>query len=173
MITTAGTLNLNDVIIQNNYSFNFGIISTSPGAMVNVTDAQILHNACTQNSGLAVNASGAGIVINMNKGTIIDGNHGIFKVYSSAVLNIEDSMIPLAVLPMTGDVSVIWMLISLISGLGLAGVFLADRRKRIGRNQGFDMGLRLLETINKYMNEGLDKSEIIDRVENSFQSRTK
>ena len=47
-----------------------------------------------------------------------------------AVLNIEDSMIPLAVLPMTGDVSVIWMLLSLISGIGLAGVSLADRRKR-------------------------------------------
>lgn len=47
-----------------------------------------------------------------------------------AVLNIEDSMIPLAVLPMTGDVSVIWMLLSLISGLGLAGVSFADRKKR-------------------------------------------
>jgi len=93
MITTAGTLNLNDVIIQNNYSINFGIVSTTTaGATVNLTDAQILHNACTQNSGLAVNASGAGIVINMNEGTIIDGNHvggnhGIFKIYSGAVLN--------------------------------------------------------------------------------------
>ena len=47
-----------------------------------------------------------------------------------AVLNIEDAPIPLAVLPMTGDVSVIWMLISLISGLGLAGVSLADWKKR-------------------------------------------
>ena len=46
------------------------------------------------------------------------------------VLNIEDAPIPLAVLPMTGDVSVIWMLISLISGLGLAGVSLADWKKR-------------------------------------------
>jgi len=47
-----------------------------------------------------------------------------------AVLNIEDAPIPLAVLPMTGDVSVIWMLLSLISGLGLAGVSLADWKKR-------------------------------------------
>jgi len=47
-----------------------------------------------------------------------------------AVLNIEDAPIPLAVLPMTGDMSVIWMLISLISGLGLAGVSLADWKKK-------------------------------------------
>ncbi|MBQ6833740.1 MAG: Cys-Gln thioester bond-forming surface protein [Lachnospiraceae bacterium] len=46
------------------------------------------------------------------------------------VLSIEDAPIPLAVLPMTGDVSVIWMLLSLISGLGLAGVSLADWKKR-------------------------------------------
>ncbi|MBQ6833732.1 MAG: Cna B-type domain-containing protein [Lachnospiraceae bacterium] len=49
---------------------------------------------------------------------------------SDGVLNIEDEQVPLAVLPMTGDVSVIWMLISLISGLGLAGVSFADRKKR-------------------------------------------
>ena len=40
--------------------------------------------------------------------------------------------------------------------------------KRIGRNQGFDMGLRMLKTIKKHMNEGLGKSEIIDRVEKQF-----
>ncbi|MBQ6833731.1 MAG: Cys-Gln thioester bond-forming surface protein [Lachnospiraceae bacterium] len=48
---------------------------------------------------------------------------------SDGVLNIEDDPVPLAVLPMTGDVSAIWMLISLISGLGLAGLSLADRKK--------------------------------------------
>ena len=49
---------------------------------------------------------------------------------NGAFFNIEDNQIPLAVLPMTGDVSVIWMLISLISGLGLAGVSFTDRKKR-------------------------------------------
>jgi len=60
----------------------------------------------------------------------IEISDGAVPLSDGAVLNIEDAPIPLAVLPMTGDVSVIWMLISLISGLGLAGVSFADWKKR-------------------------------------------
>ena len=59
----------------------------------------------------------------------IEISDGDIPLSDGTVLNIEDAPIPLAVLPMTGDVSVIWMLISLISGLGLAGLSLADRKK--------------------------------------------
>ena len=94
MITTSGTLNLNNVSIKNHYSTNgSGIVSASKGAKVVLDGAQITHNASTSGSGLVVNAS-AGvwsredelITVVMNDGTIIDGNHvggnhGIFKIY--------------------------------------------------------------------------------------------
>ncbi|MBQ8893262.1 MAG: hypothetical protein IJ043_02500, partial [Clostridia bacterium] len=94
MITTSGTVNLNDVSIKNHYSTNgSGIVSASKGAVVTLTGAQITHNASTSGSGLVVNAS-AGvwsheeelITVTMNEGTVIDGNHvggnhGVFKIY--------------------------------------------------------------------------------------------
>ena len=44
--------------------------------------------------------------------------------------SIPDEEIPLAVLPMTGDASVIWLFLSMISGFGLAGLTLVDKRKK-------------------------------------------
>jgi len=92
--TTGGTVNLNDVTIQNNYSTNSGVVSVGANSTVNLTGAKITHCANITNSGLAVNASGAGIQVNMNDGTVIDGNHvggnhGIFKIYSGAVLTMN------------------------------------------------------------------------------------
>ncbi len=43
---------------------------------------------------------------------------------------IEDSMVPLAVLPATGDHSLLWMFMSFLSGLSLAGASLVDKMKR-------------------------------------------
>ena len=39
-------------------------------------------------------------------------------------------MIPLGVLPATGDLSVIWFAISILSALGLAGTSMIERKKR-------------------------------------------
>jgi len=44
--------------------------------------------------------------------------------------SIPDEEIPLAVLPMTGDASVIWLFLSMISGFGLAGLTIVDKRKK-------------------------------------------
>jgi len=46
------------------------------------------------------------------------------------IINIQDPEIPLAVLPMTGDVSVFWLFLSAISGLGLAGLTFSDKKKK-------------------------------------------
>lgn len=46
------------------------------------------------------------------------------------IIDIQDPEIPLAVLPMTGDVSVFWLFLSALSGLGLAGLTFSDRKKK-------------------------------------------
>ncbi len=43
---------------------------------------------------------------------------------------IEDTMVPLAVLPETGDHSLLWMLMSFLSGLSLAGASLVNKMKK-------------------------------------------
>ena len=43
---------------------------------------------------------------------------------------IEDDMVPLAVLPATGDHSLLWMFMSFLSGLSLAGASLVDKMKK-------------------------------------------
>ena len=87
--TTGGTINLNNVTIQNNYSVNSGIISAGANSTINLTGAKIHHVACEQNSGVVANVSGANILVTINEGTVIDGNHvggnhGLFKIYSGA-----------------------------------------------------------------------------------------
>ena len=92
--TTGGTVNLNNVTIQNNYSVSSGIVSVGEGSTVTLTGAKITHVAATQGSGVVVNASGANINVTMNEGTVIDGNHvggnhGIFKIYSGTVFTMN------------------------------------------------------------------------------------
>lgn len=90
----GGTVNLNDVTIQNNYSTNIGIVNAAQYTETNLNGAKITHVAATQSSGVVVRASGAGIKVNMNEGTIIDGNHvggnhGIFMIYSGTVFTMN------------------------------------------------------------------------------------
>ena len=87
--TTGGTINLNNVTIQNNYSVNSGIISAGANSTINLTGAKIHNVACEQNSGVVANVSGANILVTINEGTVINGNHvggnhGLFKIYSGA-----------------------------------------------------------------------------------------
>ena len=95
MITTnGGTVNLNDVTIQNNYAVSSGIVSVGANSTVTLSGAKINHVAGTQASGVVVNASGANINVIVNEGTVIDGNHvggnhGIFKIYEGAVLTMN------------------------------------------------------------------------------------
>ncbi len=90
----GGTVNLNNVTVQNNYSINSGIVSAAQYTETNLNGAKISHVAGTQTSGVVVNASGAGIKVNMNGDTVIDGNHvggnhGIFKIYSGTVFTMN------------------------------------------------------------------------------------
>ena len=92
--TTGGTVNLNDVTIQNNYSVSSGIVSAGANSTITLTGAKISHVAATQGNGVVANVSGANINVTVNEGTVIDGNHvggnhGIFKIYSGAVLTMN------------------------------------------------------------------------------------
>ena len=96
-VTGAGTVNLNDVTIQNNYTPKSGLVNTSAGTVVNLEGAKILHCASVEGSGTVLNASGK-ITINIEDGTLIDGNHvggnhGLFRVYSGAVVNMSGGAI--------------------------------------------------------------------------------
>lgn len=92
--TTGGTVNLNNVTIQNNYSTNSGVVSAGANSTITLTGAKITHIASTANSGVVANVSGANINVTVNDGTVIDGNHtggnhGMFKVYSGATLTMN------------------------------------------------------------------------------------
>ena len=92
--TTGGTVNLNAVTIQNNYSANSGVVSAGANSTITLTGATIKHIASTQGNGIVANASGANIRVVVNDGTVIDGNHvggnhGVFKIYSGAVLTMN------------------------------------------------------------------------------------
>ncbi|MBQ7230946.1 MAG: hypothetical protein IJX04_08645 [Oscillospiraceae bacterium] len=94
MIVNNGTVNLNDVTIQNNYSVSSGVVTTGVNSTTNLTGATIKHVAASQGNGVVVKASGAGINVNINEGTVIDGNHvggnhGLFMVYSGATLTMN------------------------------------------------------------------------------------
>ena len=94
MITTSGTVNLNNVTVQNNYSTDYGVVSAGKNSTVNLAGATITHIASIANSGVAVNASGAGINVTMEEGTVIEGNHtggnhGMFKVYSGTTFTMN------------------------------------------------------------------------------------
>ena len=98
VFSVTGTLNLNDVTIQNHYSTSVGLVVPVNGARVNLTGARILHCANSKNSGLIVSASAADIYITINEGTLIDGNfagnnHGLFRLYSGAVLTMNGGTI--------------------------------------------------------------------------------
>ncbi len=94
MITTqGGSINLNEVTIQNNYSKDKGVVLVGGATEVNLDGATLAHLAATHGSGLIVFSEKAGTVINVYDGTVIDGNHvggnyGLFKVYSGTTLNI-------------------------------------------------------------------------------------
>ncbi len=94
MFVVNGALHLNDVTVQNNYSINSGVVLANANSSVELSGATIRHVAAVQGGGVAVNASGAGIRVTMNEGTVIDGNHvgsnhGIFKIYSGAVFTMN------------------------------------------------------------------------------------
>ncbi len=96
MITVAGgTVNLNDVTVQNNYGISTGVVkATAANSTVNLNGAQIKHIAATQGNGVAVLSEHSGNKVTMNEGTVIDGNHvggnhGIFKVYSGTVFTMN------------------------------------------------------------------------------------
>ena len=95
MITTdGGTVNLNSVTVKNNYSVSYGVVSAGEGSAVTLTGARITHVAATQSGGVIVNVSGANINVTVNEGTVIDGNHvgsnhGLFKIYSGAVMTMN------------------------------------------------------------------------------------
>ena len=99
MITVGNnaTLNLKNVTIQNNYTPKSGLVNTSAGATVNLEGAQIKHCASVEGSGTVVNASGK-ITVNVKDSTLLDGNHvggnhGLFRVYSGAVVNMSGGTI--------------------------------------------------------------------------------
>lgn len=94
--TDGGTVNLYEVTIQNNYSKNKGVVNVASNAkgapVINLDGATLVHLATTHGSGLIVSNDKAGTVINMYDGTVIDGNHvggnhGLFRLYSGATLN--------------------------------------------------------------------------------------
>ena len=92
--TTGGTINFNNVTVQNNYSVNSGVVSAGANSTITFTGTKITHVAATQASGVVANVSGANINVVVNEGTVIDGNHvggnhGIFKVYSGATLTLN------------------------------------------------------------------------------------
>ena len=92
--TTGGTVNFNNVTVQNIYTVSYGVITAGANSTITFTGAKITHVASTQNSGVVANVSGANINVVVNEGTVIDGNHvggnhGIFKVYSGATLTLN------------------------------------------------------------------------------------
>ena len=46
------------------------------------------------------------------------------------LVTLEDPAVPLAVLPMTGDMSSLWMVIAALSGLSLTGLTISDKKKK-------------------------------------------
>ena len=91
MIANKGTLNLKKVTIKNHYSTAAGIVTAGVGSTTNLSGATLTHNTYS-GSGVIVNASGKGIIVNLYEGTTIEGNHvggnhGLFKIYSGATLN--------------------------------------------------------------------------------------
>lgn len=94
----GGTVNLLDVTIKNHYSQKSGIVSASQYTTVVLNGAEITHCACTQGSGVVVAASGSGITVTMEEGTVISGNHvggnhGVFMVYSGTVFTMNGGTI--------------------------------------------------------------------------------
>jgi len=94
MITagTGCTLNLKSVTICNNYSTNSGVTTAGQNSTINLEGAKITHCASTNGNGVVANVSASGINVNVKAGTVIDGNHvggnhGLFKIYSGATLN--------------------------------------------------------------------------------------
>lgn len=92
--TTGGTINLNNVTIQNNYSSGSGVISVGAASTINLEGAQLKHICAYAGQGVAVKASGANIKVNMEEGTLIDGlhvgiNHGVFMIYSGTVFTMQ------------------------------------------------------------------------------------
>ena len=92
--TTGGNITLGNVTVRNNYSVASGVVSAGAGSTVTLSGARITHVAATQGSGVVVNVSGIDINVTVNEGTVIDGNHvggnhGLFKIYSGAVLTMN------------------------------------------------------------------------------------
>ena len=90
MITNAGgTVNLNSVTIQNNYSYNSGVVKvTAANAITNLKGATVTHVASATGNGVVVHSNYAS-TITVDGETLITknhvgGNHGLFKIYSGA-----------------------------------------------------------------------------------------
>lgn len=98
VFSVTGTLNLNNVTIQNHYSTTQGLISTLSGATINLNAAHIYHCTNATSSGLVATASTTKIYIYVNEGTIIENNHvgnnhGLFRLYSGSVLIMNGGII--------------------------------------------------------------------------------
>lgn len=98
LFSVSGTLNLNNITIQNFFSISNRIVAAADGGKINLTGVQIIHCAQTKGSGLVVDASKSTIVITMNANTLINdcyvgANHGIFKIYNGTTLIINDGII--------------------------------------------------------------------------------
>lgn len=98
VFSVTGTLNLNKVTIRNHYSATQGLISTLSGAVINLNGVHIYHCTNATSSGLVASASATKIYIYVNDETIIENNHvgnnhGLFRLYSGAVLTMNGGII--------------------------------------------------------------------------------
>lgn len=99
MITNAGgTVNLNAVTIQNNYSYNSGVVKvTAANAITNLKGATVTHVASATGNGVVVHSNYAS-TITVDGETLITknhvgGNHGLFMLYSGTKLTMNNGEI--------------------------------------------------------------------------------
>ena len=57
-----------------------------------------------------------------------EADFGVLGAFDT--VEIVDDMIPLAVLPATGDLSPIWIMLCILSAFGIAGTSFIERKKR-------------------------------------------
>ena len=96
MFINNGTLNLNKVTIQNNYTTGAtGVVrTTGENSVANLNGAHIHHIAAKDGQGVVVKVEGVGAVANINKDTLIEWNHGgqnfcLLCAWSGGTLNIN------------------------------------------------------------------------------------
>lgn len=97
-INNSGTVTVINSVIKNHYSSSsVGLFYGPSGSKIILKDTTITHCAST-GSGVIASITGADSTINVEEGTIIDGNYaggngGIFKIYYGAVVTINGGII--------------------------------------------------------------------------------